>query len=98
MYLLKHTTKGTGYVMNDDRCAGGQKTEAEIISCWHCQKILKLQDWKQDGGWCGKCNKHLCGPCSDKMLTKGCEPFMQRLETMLENNYRSRQLARMLGI
>ena len=98
MHLLQRLQRGAGYTMNDNRSAGGVKTEADIVCCSHCQRAMQLPDWKQDGGWCGKCNQHVCGPCADLMLTRGCEPFTRKIEALINRNYHAKQLARMLGI
>jgi hypothetical protein len=48
-------TKGAGYYKNDDTASGGKKSEADIRTCTHCQAVIKMQAWKEDGGFCGKC-------------------------------------------
>lgn len=87
-----------GYYKNDDRASGGLKTEADIQSCVHCQAVILMQKWKEDGGWCGRCSKPICGPCADRMLTKGCEPFIQKIEQALESNFRRQQFRKIAGI
>jgi hypothetical protein len=74
-------TKGAGYYKNDDTASGGKKSEADIRTCTHCQAVIKMQAWKEDGGFLWQ----VYGPdlfvhCADKMQTRGCEPFMQQIE------------------
>ena len=74
-----HTSKA-GYYRNDDTVSGGKRTEADVQTCKHCQKILLMQHWKEEGGWCGRCNAPVCSWCSDRMLYYGCEPFLKKIE------------------
>ena len=73
-------TKGAGYYNNNDTPSGGKLTEADVRTCLHCQAIILLQKWKEDGGWCGRCNAPICGPCADRMEFFGCEPFIAQIE------------------
>lgn len=73
-------TKNAGYYMNDDRNGGGKLSEADIRTCVHCQALIKMQEWKDDGGFCRTCHAPICGPCGDDMLKYGCVPFLKRLE------------------
>jgi hypothetical protein len=73
-------TKRAGYYLNDDRPSGGKKTEADIQTCTHCQKVLVMKEWTEDGGYCSRCAAPICGPCADKMLTDGCVPFVKLIE------------------
>ncbi len=91
-------TSGSGYYCNDDTPSGGTKSEADIQTCTHCQKVIKLQDWKDDGGFCGRCMKPICGPCADRMLTYGCEPFIKQIESALESEYRRKQFRKVAGL
>lgn len=91
-------TKGAGYYKNDDTASGGKKSEADIRTCTHCQAVIKMQEWKEDGGFCGKCMAPICSFCADKMQTRGCEPFMQQLEKLVDANYRFRQIRKLAGL
>ena len=71
-------TKGAGYYLGDQDTS--HRKEADVRTCTHCQTIIKMQAWKDDGGWCGKCNAPICGPCATRAMTFGCEPFIQKLE------------------
>lgn len=89
---------GAGYMLNDNRASGNGVKEADIVSCPHCQALIELALWKEDGGFCGKCNKPVCGPCADRMATKGCAPFVKLIEDHLDKVYRQQQNAKVLGI
>jgi hypothetical protein len=81
--------RNAGYFMNDDTASGGQRVEADIRTCTHCQAIIKMQEWKRiedgkmAGGWCSRCMAPICGPCATKALTHGCTPFVELLEKSL---------------
>ena len=93
-----------GFYQNDDTPSGGAQAKADIQTCTHCQCVLFMHPvvgqvcWKDDGGWCGRCNKPICGPCADRMLTRGCEPFIKTLERQLEAAYRRRQFRALAGV
>lgn len=90
-------TSGSGYYSNDDRASGGRKAEADVKTCTHCQAVILMQKWKDDGGFCGRCHAPICGPCADRMLTKGCEPFIAQIEKALEADYRRGQFRKLAG-
>jgi hypothetical protein len=77
-------THGAGYFKNDDRTSGGKLAEADVQTCAHCQKIIKMQQWDADVGWCRYECKPVCGPCNKRMQTHGCEPFLKQIETHVE--------------
>lgn len=56
--------------------------EADIKTCTHCQKVINLQTWKDNGAWCAKCNAPVCGdgPCAARTEREGCVPFIAQLE------------------
>jgi len=91
-------THNAGYYKNDDTASGGRKSEADVQSCSHCQRVILMQQWKEDGGWCGRCMKPICGPCADRMQTRGCEPFIKQIEQALEANYRVQHLRKLAGL
>lgn len=86
-------TKGAGYFVNDKDLRTRQ--EADVQTCSHCQAIIKMQEWKQEGAWCGKCMKPICCPCGTRALTFGCEPFLKKIEQYAEQQMR---FARILGL
>jgi hypothetical protein len=87
-----------GYLLNDNTASGGKKQEADVVTCAHCQKIILLQKWKDDGGWCARCSKPVCGTCSDRMLTRGCEPFTKWVDEQSALAYRKSQLRKIAGL
>ena len=95
---MKSIFSGQGYLLNDDRASGGGRVEADVLGCGHCQKLLKRKLWCDDGGFCSCCWNAICGPCADRMLTRGCENFLAGLETALEMKYRQDQNSKVLGI
>lgn len=98
-------THNSGYYRSDESASGGQVVECDVQTCAHCQRILLMQEsgeqakingrvsWKEDGGFCGRCMKPICGPCADRMLTRGCEPFIKQIEAAMESAYRRKVLA-----
>ena len=98
MIIGRRQTDGAGYMFADDRCSGGGLKESDMLGCNHCQKLMEAHKWKEDGGWCGCCGQPVCGPCSDKILTEGCVPFIKKVDKQIEENYKKKQLARMLGV
>lgn len=84
-------TKGAGYFINDKDLRTRQ--EADVQTCSHCQAILKMQEWKKSGAWCGKCMKPLCLDCGKRTQIFGCEPFLKKLEQYAEQQMRFAKLA-----
>jgi hypothetical protein len=83
-------TKGAGYFVNDKDLRTRQ--EADVQTCAHCQRILLMQKWKEEGGWCAREMKPLCLPCADRALMFGCEPWMKQLEDFMESQMRFKKL------
>lgn len=91
-------THHAGYYRNDDTPSGGMKAEADVQTCVHCQKVLLMQSWKDDGGWCSRCNAPVCGPCSDRMLTYGCEPFVKQIEAYFDMTVKQAEFRARAGL
>jgi len=94
---------GAGYHLNDDTNSGGQKIEHDVIACTHCERLLFVADWKKErsqggGTVCRKCQSPVCGPCGERMIVFGCEPFLAKLDKMIEASERKAQNRRILGI
>jgi hypothetical protein len=89
---------GSGYFLNDDRNSGGAKAEAHVQCCGHCQKVIKLELWKEDGGFCRRCMLPVCASCADRMLTYGCEPFIKLIEREAERAVRLSQFRKLAGL
>lgn len=89
-------TKGAGYFINDKNLRSRQ--EADVQTCPHCQAVILMQQWKDDGAWCGKCMKPICGPCGTRALTFGCEPFMKKIEQYAEAQMRFERFSKDAGL
>ena len=95
-----------GYLFNDDRASGGKVSEADIIACPHCESLISYQAWRKErahgggltGGWCRKCAAPVCGPCLDRMLVFGCEPYLRKIDQAVKDNFRRLQNRKVLGI
>jgi hypothetical protein len=83
-------TKGAGYFVNDKELRSRQ--EADIRTCSHCQTVIKMQEWKDDGAFCGKCMAPICGPCGTRAMTFGCESFLKKIEQYAESQMRFEKL------
>lgn len=81
--------RGAGYLINGVNLT--RPFEADILTCAHCQKILLLSAWKEEGGFCRREMKPLCLRCADRALTFGCEPFLKKLEAHTREQYRTFQ-------
>jgi hypothetical protein len=59
-----------------------QQVEDDIQTCPHCQSVIRLSQWKQEGGFCRKCMKPICNnpDCVKRTAELGCVPFTQALE------------------
>lgn len=100
---LNSIANGCGYLFSDNRCSGHGLQEADITCCNHCQKILYLKTWRDDGGWCGQCSQPVCSQCADEMVKSpedggGCRPFIKQVEENLNKAYHESQVRRMLGL
>ena len=91
-------THNAGYFRTDDTPSGGKKVEADIQTCVHCQKVIQMQAWKDEGGWCSKCAKPVCAECADRMLIYGCEPFLKQLEAFIETQFRVESFRKLAGL
>jgi hypothetical protein len=91
-------TKGAGYYRNDDTASGGSKVEADIKTCSHCQAIIKLQTWKEQGNFCNRCMAPICERCGIEMDTLGCVPFLKRLEQQVDSIVKYRQYLKVAGL
>jgi hypothetical protein len=89
-------THNAGYFLNNSSLV--RREQADIQLCTHCEIVINLQLWKVDGGWCNKCFAPICGPCADRMLTHGCDPFMKRIEAAFETAIQLRQHRRLAGL
>ena len=64
-------TKGAGYFVNGLNLTPNQgREEADIRTCPHCQYVIKMQEWKNDGAWCYKCNAPVCGTTGNPLCVE----------------------------
>ena len=84
--------RGAGYVVDGLALPTGQRFEADMASCTHCQKAINLQKWRKKGAWCNRCFAPICLECGKLMLTQGCTPFIKRIEAYAEQMIRFDQL------
>lgn len=89
-------TKGAGYFINDKNLRTRQ--EADVQTCSHCQAVLLMQQWKEDGAWCGKCMRPLCVRCGARAAIFGCEPFIKTIEQYAETQMRFERFRKDAGL
>ena len=90
--------KGAGYLQANTGGHNNRQTEADIRTCTHCQTVINLSLWKDDGGYCSRCQAPICGQCADRMLTHGCEPFIAQIERACEVRHSLEQFRRLAGL
>ncbi len=63
------------------RASGPDGTqEWDAFTCVHCQAIVRIApraSASASGGWCGRCNQPICGPCA---ATGQCTPWEKQME------------------
>jgi len=97
MHIIKTPHRhNAGYLLNNQNARN--KQEADIQCCTHCETVIQMQKWSEDGGWCGRCNAPICGPCADRMLTYGCEPFIKKLEAAHDMSVKLSQFRKLAGL
>lgn len=97
MHIIKTPHRhGAGYFLNNK--ALRRKDEADVQQCKHCESVILMQKWAEDGGWCGRCNAPICGPCADRMLTHGCEPFLKKIEAAFDMTVKLAQFRKLAGL
>lgn len=89
-------THNAGYFVNDKNL--NTRQEADVQTCSHCQAIILMQAWKNDGAFCRGCMKPICALCGDRMLTHGCEPFLKRLEMFLDATIKYEKFLKVAGL
>ena len=81
-------TRGAGYFLNNKAEPQKNRQEADVQSCSHCQAVILMQQWKDNGAWCGKCMRPLCVKCGARAAIHGCEPFLKKIEQYAEQQMR----------
>lgn len=95
---------GTPHVHNCghlDSHTGGHNSkhvQRDVQCCTHCQKVIFLDEWKDDGAWCGRCQAPICGPCGDRMATHGCEPYIAQIEKAFALENKLAQFRKLAGL
>lgn len=94
-------THGAGYLLNDNRAAGEGKEESDIGLCPHCQKVIKLQEWRASfpgNPMCMKCMAPQCLACAKRYPTEGCLPFVQKIEKLMSEEHAKAQFRKVAGL
>lgn len=97
-------TKGAGYAINHQNLTPNQgREEADIRTCPHCQVVINLQQWKDDGAWCGTCNAPVCGGhgnplCVLERRLYGCVPFLKKLEQFTKGQVNIMAFRKLAGL
>lgn len=87
-----------GYFCND--VATSRRQEADVQICRHCEAVIKMQEWIQDGGWCSRCQSPLCNnlACRTETARMGCVPFIKKLEANMERAVKLEQHLKIAGL
>lgn len=88
--------KCAGYFVNDKDLRTRQ--EADVQTCSHCQAVILMQQWKDDGAWCGKCMRPICDKCGERAARFGCEPFVKKIEQYAETQMRFQRFSKDAGL
>jgi len=92
-------TRNSGYYLSDNRAAGDGKREADIRTCTHCQAIIKMQAWKDEGAFCRECFAPICVNCGTEMKATGvCVPFMKRIDLFTDTLVKYQQHLKIAGL
>lgn len=91
-------TKGAGYFVNDKALRTRQ--QGDVQTCSHCQGVLIMQQWKDNGAWCGKCMRPICneGECAKQTALYGCVPFLRKIEQYAEAQMRFEKFYKDAGL
>lgn len=93
-------TDGAGYLFVDNSLSGGEKKEADLIGCGHCELFVEKPQWIKAGGYrCHGCHKPLCLSCAKAPPQMKCfGTATDQLERALSDLHRREQNAKILGI
>ena len=95
---MRSIFNGHGHMLNDNRCSGGAREEADVLGCNHCQRLILKCEWISEPTYCPQCDEAVCMQCHARIRDHGCEPFIAQLNAQLKAAYHREQNARMLGI
>lgn len=93
-------THNAGYLLRNQDLSLAKRQEADIQCCKHCQAVIKMQEWREDGAWCSKCQSPVCarGECAVKTEKFGCLPYIAYIERLIEDEVTLNQYRKMVGI
>lgn len=92
-------TRNAGYFLNNQGLELKHRQEDDIQTCGHCQAVIKMREWREEGAFCRGCMKPVCAhPCGDRMLTYGCEPFLKKLERYIDATVKYEQHLKVAGL
>jgi hypothetical protein len=77
-----------------------QRIEQDIQCCTHCQKVIRMQEWRENGAFCSRCMAPVCadGECAKATQMWGCIPFMKKLERFFEREGKLAQYRKLAGL
>lgn len=78
-----------GYLMIDNRVAGGKLQEYDTCSCVHCQAVIKIVRGQKRIIGCWRCAGPVCEACARRGR---CEPFFRKVEQQLSRQRFLRQI------
>ena len=76
-----------GYLLVDNRCAGGALNEFPTLTCSHCKAVMLVNPLRtRDRAFCRKCNHYVCDKCEALRVASGgeCKTFDQIGEEIQE--------------
>jgi hypothetical protein len=88
MHVSKRSHEG--YLLIDNRTAGGVLLESATITCSHCQCVVVLNpDRSRSRGYCPKCDHYVCDGCEAVRGASGeCRPFERIIAETQERGLR----------
>ena len=98
MHVLTPHRKGAGYFVNNQALGARDKQEGDVQQCSHCDRVIILQQAKDDGAYCSRCQHLVCGPCADRMEFRGCEPMIKKIEQAFNLGEKLAQFRKLAGL
>lgn len=92
-----HSHNSGHYINRDEH---GKAKEDDVQTCKHCQAVILMREWQQEGGWCAKCESPLCNNkvCMEETHRLGCVPFVKKLEQNFEAEHKLAQFIKSAGL
>ncbi len=72
-----------GYLLHDNRVAGGVMLEAPTYTCSHCQTVVVLNPLRnRERAWCSSCVHKICDTCGAARGSNGgrCTTFKEIID------------------